>query len=408
MQAKYIDGITKIYNEEYLKINYQTYIDNNPNSNFIMIDIEKFKNLNDTFGHNVGDTYLFVFGKILSSSFKDSIVVRLHGDEFAILTKYSEDEMEKIFKLCNQKISNAFMEGIIPKIFGFNAGVCKAEHSIKITKEKSDIMMYFAKKNGMNFQRFDSLIYQEKLTEDSFLQKIDLSLKNDGFSYSIRQLFDKNNTGQNLYQIYTKELTGESLFGNCKYDILKNTSKIRQFDSYNVQYLLENMVFKENQFFIILDYRTLIQSANIIDYLKILNDVFNFPINNVIFSIDLFELDSSYYSIIINKINILKSMGFKIRLEKVDSLIGDKIFEETDIDYVKFLNEYWKKTMGNEKVLISMESKLNMYDKLGIIPIFDKLESEDEFEFLKENTPNNTLFSGNYFSNEKKLILKNR
>ena len=64
--------------------------------------------------------------------------------------------------------------------------------------------------------------------------------------------------------------------------------------------------------------------------------------------------------------------------------------------------------MGNEKVLISMESKLNMYDKLGIIPIFDKLESEDEFEFLKENTPNNTLFSGNYFSNEKKLILKNR
>ena len=300
------------------------------------------------------------------------------------------------------------MEGIIPKIFGFNAGVCKAEHSIKITKEKSDIMMYFAKKNGMNFQRFDSLIYQEKLTEDSFLQKIDLSLKNDGFSYSIRQLFDKNNTGQNLYQIYTKELTGESLFGNCKYEILKNTSKIKQFDSYNIQHLLENMVFKENQFFIILDYRTLIQSANIIDYLKILNDVFDFPINNVIFSIDLFELDSSYYSIIIKKINILKSMGFKIRLEKVDSLIGDKIFEETDIDYVKFLNEYWKKTMGNEKVLISMESKLNMYNKLGIIPIFDKLESEDEFEFLKENTPNYTLFSGNYFSNEKKLILKNR
>lgn len=166
------------------------------------------------------------------------------------------------------------------------------------------------------------------------------------------------------------------------------------------------MVFKENQFFIILDYRTLIQSDNIIDYLKILNDVFEFPINNVIFSIDLFNLDVFTYSTIINKINILKNMGFKIRLEKVDSVIGDKIFEETDIDYVKFLYEYWKKSMDNEKVLISMDSKLNMYDKLGIIPIFDKLESEAEFVFLKENTPNNTLFSGNYFSDEKKLILK--
>ena len=59
-----------------------------------------------------------------------------------------------------------------------------------------------------------------------------------------------------------------------------------------------------------------------------------------------------------------------------------------------------------EKVFISIDSKLNMYDRLGIVPIFDKLEREEEFEFLKENTPNNTLFSGNYFSDEKKLILK--
>ena len=52
----------------------------------------------------MGDTYLKVFGKILNSAFKDSIVVRLHGDEFAILTKYNEIYIEKILKLCNQKI----------------------------------------------------------------------------------------------------------------------------------------------------------------------------------------------------------------------------------------------------------------------------------------------------------------
>lgn len=36
-------------------------------------------------------------------------------------------------------------------------------------------------------------------------------------------------------------------------------------------------------------------------------------------------MDSFYYSNVIDKINILKYMGFKIRLEKVDSTIGDKI-----------------------------------------------------------------------------------
>ena len=131
------------------------------------------------------------------------------------------------------------------------------------------------------------------------------------------------------------------------------------------------MVFKENQFFIILDYRTLIQSANIIDYLKILNDVFDFPINNVIFSIDLFELDSSYYSIIINKINILKSMGFKIRLEKVDSLIGDKIFEETDIDYVKFLNEM---QIGFDKIIINEKYKEKITNIVKFLSIYGSVE----------------------------------
>lgn len=45
--------------------------------------------------------------------------------------------------------------------------------------------------------------------------------------------------------------------------------------------------------------------------------------------------------------------------------------------------------MSNPKVRISNEFKLNMYDKLGIIPIFEKIDKEEEFEFLKGNTPSN-------------------
>ena len=45
MESKFRDGLTGIFNEEYLKKNYQNYLDKHPDSNFIMIDFEKFKSI---------------------------------------------------------------------------------------------------------------------------------------------------------------------------------------------------------------------------------------------------------------------------------------------------------------------------------------------------------------------------
>ena len=65
MENKFRDSLTGIFNEDYLKKNYHSYLDKHPDSNFIMIDFEKFKSINDTFGHNVGDDYLKTFAIIL-------------------------------------------------------------------------------------------------------------------------------------------------------------------------------------------------------------------------------------------------------------------------------------------------------------------------------------------------------
>ena len=52
MENKFRDSLTGIFNEDYLKKNYQSYLDKHPDSNFIMIDFEKFKSINDTFGQS--------------------------------------------------------------------------------------------------------------------------------------------------------------------------------------------------------------------------------------------------------------------------------------------------------------------------------------------------------------------
>ncbi len=86
MNNKLIDPLTGIGNSEYFKKNYKFYNKHHSNSQLIMIDIEKFKHINDNLGHNIGDLYLKILAKILAKNFQDSLVVRIHGDEFIILT----------------------------------------------------------------------------------------------------------------------------------------------------------------------------------------------------------------------------------------------------------------------------------------------------------------------------------
>ncbi len=84
------DGLTGLYNASYIKARLQEEIDRaerfgHPLS-LIMIDLDDFKNINDRYGHIVGDRVLRAFGEVLPKIVRSSdIVGRYGGDEFLIL-----------------------------------------------------------------------------------------------------------------------------------------------------------------------------------------------------------------------------------------------------------------------------------------------------------------------------------
>ncbi len=55
------------------------------NIGVILIDVDKFKAINDTYGHGTGDVFLQIVGERLKSVFGSHLVARLSGDEFAVL-----------------------------------------------------------------------------------------------------------------------------------------------------------------------------------------------------------------------------------------------------------------------------------------------------------------------------------
>lgn len=155
------DRLTGIYNHTLLielldKILYKS-IRNNENLSFIMLDIDHFKRVNDTYGHPIGDYILREFARLIESSLRVSdILGRYGGEEFGIVLP--EENQENAIKFCNRILKtienhefkiNDYVLNITASIGLFT----KQSDEIFTTSEvisKADTALYNAKENGRN------------------------------------------------------------------------------------------------------------------------------------------------------------------------------------------------------------------------------------------------------------------
>ncbi|MEJ5165662.1 MAG: diguanylate cyclase [Thermoanaerobaculia bacterium] len=91
------DFLTKVYNrghfEKLLKEEIKKAKKENKTIGLAILDLDHFKDLNDEFGHSMGDNVLVEFGKLLKNTFRTTdIVARYGGDEFVILFLSTEPE----------------------------------------------------------------------------------------------------------------------------------------------------------------------------------------------------------------------------------------------------------------------------------------------------------------------------
>ncbi len=146
------DELTKLPNRSYLQQSIQKWIyDKAPPFSLYYLDMDHFKNINDSFGHQFGDILLVEFAKRISAMVrKESVVIRQGGDEFVILT-YRTDEED--IRAHSQAILNEISQPYHIKQFSFvvgaSIGIAKyPEHgtSLDMLLRAADIAMYEAKK----------------------------------------------------------------------------------------------------------------------------------------------------------------------------------------------------------------------------------------------------------------------
>lgn len=121
----------------------------------LLIDIDDFKSVNDTFGHLVGDQTLVHTARILKEQLRQSdTIARWGGEEFAILLSDIEEKhaLEVAQKICNAVQNDAALIALLQRPLSVSVGVgmLSALESQDGLVHKVDHALYEAKKAGKN------------------------------------------------------------------------------------------------------------------------------------------------------------------------------------------------------------------------------------------------------------------
>ena len=131
---------------------------------FCLIDVNKFKSINDSYGHNIGDKALMSIADSLRVTFRDrDIIMRLGGDEFAVFAKgvISRDAARRVIMRFFRAVDNIEIPEMKGDKITVSLGVAFSSDLVRRKFDEiyqmADAVMYRCKKNltGNNFDFYD-------------------------------------------------------------------------------------------------------------------------------------------------------------------------------------------------------------------------------------------------------------
>ncbi|OQX50246.1 MAG: hypothetical protein B5M46_00935 [Epsilonproteobacteria bacterium 4484_20] len=147
-----IDPLTGAYKKPYFDEKLREELKKGTPFSLVVMDLDNFKDINDHYGHIVGDTILQEFTQLIKSNLrKDDLFSRWGGEEFLVLIKCKERDkiIQKIEKLREMLEKHSFETiGHITASFGIT--ISRDGDSFEELLKRADDALYLAKKSGKN------------------------------------------------------------------------------------------------------------------------------------------------------------------------------------------------------------------------------------------------------------------
>ena len=151
-----VDPLTRVANRLHLESEFQQMRESHLRLGLIVVDIDNFKAINDTFGHNAGDKALVAVAECLSAQIAEQdCLARWGGEEFVIVTAdKTPEQLHQLAEQCRTALASmptplTDKNWIITGSFGIASSVDKRD-SLSQMFDAADHAMYQAKKAGKN------------------------------------------------------------------------------------------------------------------------------------------------------------------------------------------------------------------------------------------------------------------
>lgn len=150
------DHLTGAYSRDFFDANIHDLIENaekrNRHLGLIMMDIDHFKNVNDTFGHDIGDSVLkHLVSTVKYSVRSEDLLIRWGGEEFLLVIETeSVVTLRRMAEHVRQRVESEPFEVVGKVTCSFGMTLHTADESIDQTVKRADIALYKAKESGRN------------------------------------------------------------------------------------------------------------------------------------------------------------------------------------------------------------------------------------------------------------------
>ena len=373
----YYDFLTKLKNRHSF---YHDIEGKNPSQySIFFIDLNKFKVINDTYGHQIGDEILIGVAGKLRETFDTDLLYRFGGDEFIAILPTIGDEIlidDKIKTLKNKLAEPIIDSSNRRHLVGLSLGVVSSQVGVAnwdTLISLSDDLMYDSKSiagHVIVYKTKEDLDYRLKL-----INSVDHVFKNGLIKLSYSRIECLRNDSVPIYNVSSRWIDRNQVFRAKEFlPLLKRKGYLPMLDRNTIVQLEQDLLQKEqlNQSFdreanyiISVTEDTLINAQENQFYNLISNA--NIPVEHIYFKVqDEWLTDQG----LLRQLELLKESGFKIALDlnKLELSLNDAS-QYGMVDIIKLGNSLVRTLMASDQTRVLMKEFVNWITDLSFVVV---------------------------------------
>jgi len=194
------DTLTHLPNRLFLQQNIHQWLKANKPFSILYIDVDDFKNINDSFGHVIGDSLLIELARRIKAYFithaANPFIIRYGGDEFVVFLHVTEpNELRQTLDTLHTLLNKEYIINEMRLLASVSMGVAKfPEHGKELDTllRAADIAMFASKKTKNSIHIFEATMEEAYLNNVYIEQELRKALQNKELSMVYQPQVDKD------------------------------------------------------------------------------------------------------------------------------------------------------------------------------------------------------------------------